>query len=76
MSSVYFQKCCSNSCTIFFLADVGYVQGMNDILSRFLIVLGSETEAYWCFVNYMETVKRDFLDDGMLHKVRKQTFPV
>lgn len=51
--------------------DVGYVQGMNDILSRFLIVLGSETEAYWCFVNYMETVKRDFLDDGMLHKVEQ-----
>jgi len=50
--------------------DVGYVQGMNDILSRFLIVLGSEAEAYWCFVNYMETVKRDFLDDGMLDKIK------
>jgi len=46
---------------------------MNDILSRFLIVLGSEAEAYWCFVNYMETVKRDFLDDGMLDKISKFT---
>lgn len=55
------------------LSDVGYVQGMNDILSRFLIVLGSEAEAYWCFVNYMETVKRDFLDDGMLDKISKFT---
>ncbi|KAJ7393816.1 hypothetical protein OS493_003482 [Desmophyllum pertusum] len=50
--------------------DVGYVQGMNDILSRFLIVLGSETHAYWCFANYMETVKSDFLDDGMLNKIK------
>lgn len=49
--------------------DVGYVQGMNDVLSRFLIVLGSEAQAYWCFTNYMETVKRDFLDDGMLDKI-------
>lgn len=49
--------------------DIGYVQGMNDILSRFLIVLGSEAQAYWCLTNYMETVKRDFLDDGMLDKI-------
>lgn len=47
---------------------------MNDILSRFLIVLGSESQAYWCFANYMETVKSDFLDDGMLHKISKFTF--
>lgn len=51
--------------------DVGYVQGMNDILSRFLIVFGSEPEAYRCFVNYMETVKDDFLDDGMLDKIKQ-----
>ena len=51
------------------MLDVGYVQGMNDILSRFLIVLGSEAEAYWCFTNYMATVKGDFLDDGMLNKI-------
>ena len=44
---------------------------MNDILSRFLIVFGSEPEAYRCFVNYMETVKDDFLDDGMLDKISK-----
>lgn len=55
----------------FFVIDVGYVQGMNDILSRFLIVLGSEAEAYRCFVNYMETVKSDFHDDGMLDKISK-----
>lgn len=55
----------------FFFPDVGYVQGMNDLLSRFLIVLGCESQAYWCFANYMETVKSDFLDDGMLTKISK-----
>ena len=47
---------------------------MNDILSRFLIVLGSECQAYWCLTNYMETVKSDFLDDGMLDKISKFAF--
>lgn len=60
-----------NSFLFFSSPDVGYVQGMNDVLSRFLIVLGSEAQAYWCFTNYMETVKRDFLDDGMLDKISK-----
>ena len=44
---------------------------MNDILSRFLIVLESEDQAYSCFVNYMENVKSDFLEDGMLAKISK-----
>lgn len=60
-----------NAFLFFSSPDVGYVQGMNDVLSRFLIVLGSEAQAYWCFTNYMETVKRDFLDDGMLDKISK-----
>ena len=42
---------------------------MNDILSRFLVVLDSEAEAYFCFVNYMEAVKDDFLESGMMKKI-------
>ncbi|XP_031565739.1 TBC1 domain family member 15-like [Actinia tenebrosa] len=49
--------------------DVGYAQGMNDILSRFLVVLKSEAEAYFCFVNYMDAVKDDFLESGMMKKI-------
>ncbi|KAK3752552.1 hypothetical protein QZH41_013422, partial [Actinostola sp. cb2023] len=49
--------------------DVGYAQGMNDILSRFLVVLKSEAEAYCCFVNYMDTVKEDFVESGMMRKI-------
>ena len=57
-----------------FHPDVGYAQGMNDIVSRFLMVLDSEVEAYWCFVNYMEHVKTDFHEDGVLNKLRKSDY--
>jgi len=53
----------------FFHPDVGYAQGMNDIMSRFLVVMDSEAEAYWMFVNYMEHFKNDFMEEGMLRKI-------
>ena len=34
----------------FFNPDVGYAQGMNDIMARFLVVMKKESEAYWMFV--------------------------
>ena len=43
---------------------------MNDIMARFLVVMESETEAYWLFVNYMEYFKEDFMEEGMLSKIR------
>eukprot|EP00058_Branchiostoma_floridae_P011031 XP_002596519.1 hypothetical protein BRAFLDRAFT_231647 [Branchiostoma floridae] len=51
---------------------VGYAQGMNDILSRFLVVLDSEVEAFWCFSSYMETIQTDFMEEGMLRKLSGQ----
>lgn len=53
----------------FFHPNIGYVQGMNDILTRFVIVMDSEVDAYWCFSNYMERVEHDFDEDGMFEKV-------
>lgn len=50
-------------------ADMGYAQGMNDLLARFLVVTESEVDSYWLFVKYMEEKKSDFLEDTMLHKV-------
>ncbi|XP_070554299.1 TBC1 domain family member 15-like isoform X4 [Ptychodera flava] len=52
-----------------FHPDVGYAQGMNDVLSRFLVVLDSEVEAYWCFVKFMDDVYSDFIESGMLRKL-------
>ncbi|XP_067144585.1 TBC1 domain family member 25-like isoform X2 [Centruroides vittatus] len=48
---------------------IGYTQGMNDILSRFLVVLDSEFEAYWCFVKYIENTQQDYHPDGMVKKL-------
>ena len=39
----------------------GYVQGMNDILSPLLFVLGSEHQAFWCFTDVMRRMV------GLLH---------
>lgn len=42
---------------------------MNDILTRFMVVLESEADAYWCFSNYMESVEHDFSEKGMVEKM-------
>ncbi|CAL1528128.1 unnamed protein product [Lymnaea stagnalis] len=48
---------------------LGYAQGMNDILSRFLYIMKSEVEAFWCFETYMDTIGNDFMEEGMTHKI-------
>eukprot|EP00794_Sanderia_malayensis_P019403 gene19403-21326_t len=53
----------------FFHPDVGYAQGMNDIMSRFFVVMDSEADAYWMFCNYMEHFKEDFMETDMLRKI-------
>ena len=42
---------------------------MNDILTRFMVVLESEVDAYWCFSNYIESVGYDFSEKGMVEKL-------
>ena len=45
--------------------DLGYVQGMSDLLSPILFVMQNEVDAFWCFVKFMERVKNNFdLDQG------------
>ncbi|XP_053798999.1 TBC1 domain family member 15 isoform X3 [Vidua chalybeata] len=34
--------------------DLGYVQGMSDLLSPVLYVMENEVDAFWCFVSYMD----------------------
>ncbi|KAL3884424.1 hypothetical protein ACJMK2_024563 [Sinanodonta woodiana] len=52
-----------------FHTEVGYAQGMNDILSRFLVVFDSEVEAYWCFHHYLDRIQHDFTEIGMVSKI-------
>ncbi|CCF58616.1 hypothetical protein KAFR_0F00190 [Kazachstania africana CBS 2517] len=46
-----------------FNSDLGYVQGMTDLLSPIYYILRDETMAYWCFVKFMERMERNFLRD-------------
>ncbi|RVE54720.1 hypothetical protein evm_000487 [Chilo suppressalis] len=43
--------------------DLGYVQGMSDILAPLLLLLGNEVDSFWCFVGFMERIinERDFI---------------
>ncbi|CAF1424033.1 unnamed protein product [Adineta steineri] len=40
--------------------DLGYVQGMNDLLSPILIVMEEEVDAFWCFVGLMSRMEKNF----------------
>jgi hypothetical protein len=42
----------------------GFVQGMADLASLFLIVLQNEAETFWCFFQFMAIKKENFLRDG------------
>lgn len=52
-----------------FHPEVGYAQGMNDILVQFLLVTHSEVDSYWMFAKYMEEKRKDFMEDTMLRKI-------
>ena len=40
--------------------DLGYVQGMSDLLSPILAIQANEVDAFWCFVGFMDLVYANF----------------
>ncbi|CAG9822523.1 unnamed protein product [Phaedon cochleariae] len=40
--------------------DLGYVQGMSDLLSPILQLLEDEVDSFWCFVGFMNKMSRNF----------------
>jgi hypothetical protein len=53
--------------------DLGYVQGMSDLLAPILFVIDNEVDAFWCFVAYMERVNLNFeLDQGGIKRQLSQ----
>ncbi|CAK1540745.1 unnamed protein product [Leptosia nina] len=40
--------------------DLGYVQGMSDILAPLLLLLGNEVDSFWCFAGFMEKILSNF----------------
>ncbi|KAL4927497.1 GTPase-activating protein GYP7 [Aspergillus undulatus] len=43
--------------------DLGYVQGMSDLLAPIYAVMQDDAVAYWAFVNFMTRMERNFLRD-------------
>ncbi|PWW80492.1 RabGAP/TBC [Tuber magnatum] len=43
--------------------DLGYVQGMSDLLAPIYAVLQDDAVAFWAFVGFMERMERNFLRD-------------
>ncbi|XP_043503413.1 TBC1 domain family member 15 isoform X1 [Polistes fuscatus] len=52
--------------------DLGYVQGMSDLLSPILCLMDCEADAFWCFVGFMDKVSTNFEMDqsGMKTQLR------
>ena len=70
VNAVLLHKCSgSTSNLLFLLIDVGYCQGMNDLLARFLAVTDSEVDSYWMFCHYMDEKRPAFLEESMMVKV-------
>ena len=46
-----------------FSPNLGYVQGMTDLLSPIYYIMRDETKAFWCFVHFMDRMERNFLRD-------------
>ena len=44
----------------FYNFDLGYCQGMSDLLSPILFVMEDESESFWCFVALMERLGPNF----------------
>ncbi|XP_014219166.1 TBC1 domain family member 15 [Copidosoma floridanum] len=45
---------------VMFNFDLGYVQGMSDLLSPILCLMDNEVDAFWCFVGFMDKVSTNF----------------
>ena len=52
-------------------SEMGYAEGMNDILARFRVMTESEVDSNWLFKQYVERKKEDFLEETMTTKVGK-----
>ncbi|CAH0560137.1 unnamed protein product [Brassicogethes aeneus] len=53
--------------------DLGYVQGMSDLLSPILQLVEDEVESFWCFVGFMKIMSSNFDIDqaGMKEQFKK-----
>ncbi|AED96378.1 unnamed protein product [Arabidopsis thaliana] len=49
--------------------EIGYCQGMSDLLSPILAVISEDHEAFWCFVGFMKKARHNFrLDEAGIQR--------
>lgn len=49
--------------------ETGYCQGMSDLLSPFVALLDEDHQAFWCFVQFMNTARHNFrLDEAGIRR--------
>ncbi|KAI4301073.1 hypothetical protein L6164_034389 [Bauhinia variegata] len=53
-------------------ADIGYVQGMNDICSPMVILLENEADSFWCFERAMRRMRTNFRTNASSMGVQSQ----
>ncbi|XP_050387239.1 rab GTPase-activating protein 22-like [Argentina anserina] len=44
--------------------EIGYCQGMSDLLAPIITVMEKDDEAFWCFVGFMKMARDNFRRDG------------
>lgn len=54
-------------------ANLGYVQGMNDLLSPLYYVIRDETIVFWSFVKFMDRMERNFVRDQSGMRLQMKT---
>lgn len=53
----------------FYNTELGYVQGMSDLLAPIFVAMGTEEMAFWGFVKFMDRVQSNFfMDQSGMHR--------
>lgn len=50
--------------------DLGYVQGMSDLLAPIMVVMENEVDSYWCFTGFMNKIESNFLMEQLEIKLQ------
>lgn len=50
--------------------DLGYVQGMSDLLAPIMVIMDNEVDSFWCFAGFMDRVESNFLMDQLNIKLQ------
>lgn len=53
--------------------NLGYIQGMNDLLSPLYFVLRDETLTFWAFAKFMDRMERNFVRDQLGIRAQMET---